>query len=265
MVVIAAASALAALVGAPPAAAAPSADACLAAHTSAQQLRKLGKLEAAHRELLVCAAPTCPQLVAADCTTWVAEVERDIPSILPVVRDRSGREISRVRVRVDGEVVRPLIDGRPIELDPGSHTIRFEPEEGEPVEVELLARVGEKNRSLPVTLTSADVDPLRAAAWVTGSAAVTALAIFAGLAISGQAQYDELEACRPGCAQAEEDAVRTKFLVADVSLVVGLAALAGSATLFVLSIHDDDVPAATIRIAPHAGPSRGGLDVSARF
>lgn len=244
--------------------AAASDEACLAAHADGQRARKQGHLIEARRQLLACAAAGCPSLVTADCATWVAEVERDIPSLLPVLRDGDGRELVDVHVSVDGRTTRERIDGVPIEVDPGPHRVRLETAEAT-IDVDLVARAGEKNRvvagQLPGEAPSSD--GLRTAAWITGGVGLGALGLFGALAIAGQVRYDELDACRPDCAEEEEDGVATTFLVADVSLGVGVAALGTALVLFLVSAEDHDATA--IRLTPAVGAESAGVTAHGVF
>src|SRR6185436_10965278 len=109
--------ALLASVAAAPAARADEADDCIAAHTEAQRLRKQGKLLEARKQLLFCGGKTCPGMLMSDCSTWLTEVEGEVPSIVPALRGPAG-EIADARVLVDGALVRERIDGQPIELEP---------------------------------------------------------------------------------------------------------------------------------------------------
>jgi hypothetical protein len=256
--------ALAALAASAPALALADDEACLAAHADGQRARKQGQLIQARRNLLVCAAAGCPSLVTADCATWVAEVERDIPSLLPVLRDADGRELVEVHVSVDGRPARDRIDGVPIEVDPGPHRVRLETSDAA-VDVEVVARAGEKNRVVSAQLprAAASSDDLRTAAWVTGGVGVGALALFGALAIAGQVRYDELDACRPRCAEEDEEGVATTFLIADLSLGVGLAAVGAAVVLFVVSAPGDEATA--IRVTPAIGPQGAGVAARAAF
>ena len=218
-------------------------EACLSAHGSAQELMKEGKLQAARKQLLLCASGQCPDLLTADCAGWLSEVERDLPSVVFAMRDR-GEELVDVRVSVDGEVVQSQLDGKPIALDPGEHTARFEPADGEPLERKFVLSAGEKNREVAVVIAPPGGHPdLRLASYVVGGVGAVVFNVFAGFAISGQMQFDDLEeSCRPSCDPESSDEVRTKFLAADISLGIGLGAMGVGAVLFALSWFLDDEP-----------------------
>jgi hypothetical protein len=75
---------------------------------------------------------------------------------------------------------------------------------------------------------------------------------FAALGLSGTSEQNELKlTCAPKCTQSEVDPVRTKFTLADVSLVIG--ALALGATVLVLILHSSSsAPRAISRSASAA-------------
>ncbi|HEY6462313.1 MAG TPA: hypothetical protein VIY73_19230, partial [Polyangiaceae bacterium] len=89
-------------------------EACFSAAESAQRVRAQGHLLDAREKLRVCAHPTCPAAVRDDCTTWLAEVEEELPSIVVHARDAAGNDVADVRVLVDGVKVAERLDGLPV-------------------------------------------------------------------------------------------------------------------------------------------------------
>ena len=71
-----------------------------------------------------------------------------IPTLIVAAKDSAGNDRLGVTVTIDGM---PLegVDGRPIALDPGEHTFRFEAAPLPPLEKSLVLRTGEKNRVRP--------------------------------------------------------------------------------------------------------------------
>jgi len=209
--------------------------ACAAAHGDAQRFRRAGKLRASRERLLFCAGGRCPAMLATDCAGWLEELDRDLPTIVASAKDEAGRELVGVRVSIDGTVSAEALDGRPIPLDPGPHTIRFEAAGGGAVERVIVVKTGERNRDVSVTLAghSDPGAPYRVAAFVLAGVGVAALATFAIAAATGQHQYDDLsDTCGTKCDPGTVDEVDTKFLVADIALGVSLASLVGSGALF---------------------------------
>ena len=68
-----------------------------------------------------------------------------------------------------------------------------------------------------------------------GAAGVAGIAVFATFALLGKSDQRHLEAtCSPSCNPADVDALRTKFLIADVALAAGVVSL-GAATYLIVS------------------------------
>jgi len=241
---------------------------CLDAHTRGQRLRKQSKLLEARAALLRCAAGTCPGMVTTDCATWVTELAREVPSVVVALRDDAGREVADARVRIDGRLTGGRIDGRPIELDPGAHQVVVESAAGT-VEQSVVLATGQQNRVVSLTLPDDSArGALRTAAWISGGVGLAGLASFAAFAISGQVSYDDLEACRPGCSQDDEDSVATRFVVADVSLGVGIAGVAGAVVLWLVSRpapHGRPATGGTVDLAPQLGPRHAGAALRGSF
>ncbi len=135
----------------PPAPAPPTADrakvvACLASHALAQSLRKRAKLLNARQELRSCSAQHCPGIVRTDCVGWLEEVQKEVPSIVVAGADRDGDDTTDIQVYLDDQLVAEQLDGRALELDPGTHKLRFELDDAEPIRQTLVARQGERHR-----------------------------------------------------------------------------------------------------------------------
>jgi len=125
--------------------------ACATAAEDAQQLRMDAKLKAARDRLLVCSRPECPATVLRDCSQWMNEVTALMPTVVLGARDAQGRDVLTAQVSIDGVVVATGLDGKALEVDPGTHTFRFV-SGGATAEQAVLIREGEKGRSISVTL-----------------------------------------------------------------------------------------------------------------
>ncbi|MEJ7731050.1 MAG: hypothetical protein WKG00_17775 [Polyangiaceae bacterium] len=206
-------------------------------------------------------------MVTADCAAWVTELAREVPSVVVALRDAGGREGADARVRIDGRLAREHIDGRPIELDPGVHRVVVESSAGT-VEQSVVLGTGQQNRVISLTLPDdAGRGALRTAAWISGGVGLAGLASFAAFAISGQASYDDLETCRPGCSQDDEDSVATRFVVADVSLGVGIAGVAGAVVLWLVSrpAPRGSATGLAVDLVPQLGQRHGGAALRGAF
>ena len=135
-----------------PAAADPTKDQCFATSQTGQELHRSGRLLDAKRELLICAASSCPEAVRADCTNLVNELDREIPTIVFDAKDESGTDLTRVRVSVDGYEVAHKLDGLPLPLDPGQHFFTFTMADRPPVKRSFVLVLGERARHEHIVL-----------------------------------------------------------------------------------------------------------------
>jgi hypothetical protein len=147
-VAVAAAAALVAVAVAAPRARADEKEACVAASDQAQTLRDEGKYRAARLQLLACSRDACPGLVRHDCEKWLSDLDANQPTVVLGARDPKGTDAPSTRVLLDGAVLTSHLDGKPIAVDPGEHTFRYEATGAAPVEQHAVIRVGEKNRML---------------------------------------------------------------------------------------------------------------------
>jgi len=248
--------------------------ACVSAADAAQQLRSDGKLRDARAALLVCAREACPGIVRADCAQWLSEVEAAIPTLVVRAQDTHGRELGDVRVLLDETALSSTLDGLPIAVDPGEHTLVCERAGSKQYREVIVLHTGEKNHVVSATLQDVDaavppgaLTPPRPArsTWRTTTAAglaglgVVALGTFAYFGISGRSDVAHLRSsCAGHCAPDEVDAARNKLILADVSLGLSVAASAAAAWLFF------GAPALPKSTAPSArslavGPVAGGV------
>jgi hypothetical protein len=230
-----------------PASAQPAKAQCVFAAEEGQRLRAQGKLREALARFTSCASDACPVVVRTDCVGWRAEVDAAVPTVVvrAVAAEDPGRELYDVQVSIDGVPVTEKLDGGELPVNPGEHHVTFKAAERTPVTDSVVVRVGEKHRLLTVALPSTHPPaviappPLPAprprvgtpARILLGASAV-ALATSAGFGLSGWLSARSLRSsCSPTCDQADVDAIRTRLRVADISLGVGVAALAAAGWL----------------------------------
>ena len=245
-------------------------DACASAYEESQVARSEGRLRSAQRELAACTRAECAEFIRVDCARWLAEVEVAQPTI--VLRANVGeQEVTEVTVELDGELLTTQLDGKAVAVEPGSHVLTVRYGKRQPMQVSLVFREGEKNRPVVVALEPKPAPAATPAAksaapaargagplpWVllgVGVAGAAGFGVFGGLGVE---QRRDLErSCSPRCEEDRIDAVRTKFLLADVSGAVGLLALAGSGYLFLTA------PRREAQAAFSARPQLAGLLVS---
>jgi hypothetical protein len=256
---------------------------CLSAYSSAQDLRQQGHLLDAREKLLICARQPCPAVLRTDCSSWLSEVQKLLPSIVLGAHRPAGPDWVDVTVRLDGAVLTRRLDGKAIAVDPGEHLLSFDVDGQSTVQEHVVIREGEKARDIVVTIGgplaeaqgpagrppaeaqgSASQPPgnrpreasnawTGAAPWFAGTAAV-ALGVFAYFAVAGLSRWDHCH--QGGCSASDRSFVDTQWIGADVALGVG--AVATGITAYLYLSRPRSGPPARVSAAPVRG---GGLIV----
>jgi len=251
---------------------------CVEASEQAQAERRDGKLMSARDDLVVCAQEKCPAVVKEDCAKWLAEVEAAIPTVSLGARTEAGADIAHATFWVDGVVSEDASAGKVISLDPGVHKVRVEAN-GETMESEVVARAGEKNRAVTIVFAARSaspvVDPVPVAPagpahasrspwpFILGGIGIASLGAFTYFAVSGINDRSELNStCAPHCAQSDVDSIRTKFIVADITGVVGVASLGAAAWLWFSSPKPSARSAGPTAVGFVPLPAGGAVTVS---
>jgi hypothetical protein len=218
--------------------------ACVQAYVDAQAARKAGELLHARGELELCADPSCPGMVQRDCSTWLEEVNRALPTVVLVVRDEKGRDRADVTAMADGVAV--ALDGHPVALDPGPHTVLVRTKGARTKEQRFVLAEGEHDRSVVVVLPSgAPEQPAESpraatsrgvptASWVLGGAAVVSLGVFGYFAARGASDRATF-GCERGCESADYNQVNREFWAGDAALGIGLALVGAAAVVWLVS------------------------------
>lgn len=241
--------------------------ACARAHEQAQIDRRDGKFREAKKQLLACMQDRCPLAAEAPCKRWYEELDASMPTIVARVFDREGSSTFDAKLLIDGEVVDEHVGPTAIEVDPGKHVARFELA-GAVAEREFTIVEGQKNMIVearfaapakPATNASdggapkpgedAASRPIPTSAIVFGGVGVVGVGAFAILGATGLAKESSLRAgCAPGCDKSEVSALHARYVAADVSLGVGVAAIAAATILFVTR------PSKNVQLAVDASP-----------
>lgn len=269
---------LVAAVSAPPVAWAQEADEeakqrCVDAHVAAQRSRIQGRLVQAKQELLSCASAACPAVLRDECLQWLPEVLAGLPSVRLEASDQDGAPVALTALWVDGEAAPVPMEGMQVALDPGRHLLRALADSGTEAEVLVELHAGETDRVVRFTFPPAVQEPRPsqtatttpapvreppakadnpASPWLyglvgVGVASATSFGIFA---VRGRMKQKDLETgCAPRCDQQDVDAMRQDYLVADLSLLAGVAAISGAAILHLGS--DDSVDLAASPMSVH--------------
>jgi hypothetical protein len=130
------------------------AQACADDYVNGQILRKEHKLLEARETLRRCAQSTCKAFIIKDCTTWLDATEASIPAVVPVAENEAGDAVLDVKVAMDGAELLSLLDGRSVEVDPGTHVFVFEAPDGRRAEKSVLVAEGNKAVRVEVTLSN---------------------------------------------------------------------------------------------------------------
>jgi len=259
---------------------------CLTASDQGQSLRDEGKYRRAREAFTTCSRPVCPTIVQRDCVKWLADLEATSPSVVVNAKDDKGNDLTAVKVTVDGVPLASALDGRPVVVDPGEHTFRYETDGFPPVEDKVVIHSGEKSRVLtvqfgtPAAPGGASASGGAAAsgeapkgggggtassAWVFAGIAVVAFGTEAYFGLSGLSDRSSLEnGCgkTQTCNPSDVDSVRTKFTVADIALAVGIVS-AGLSAYFFLTHKPEPSQSAHVDFAPL--PGGGAATLGGRF
>jgi hypothetical protein len=276
-----------------------SADQCIAAAEQSQPLRQDGKLRAAREKLIACSRPDCPSVVRTDCTKWMADLDALMPTVVVRAVDSTGADVAGVRVSVDGEVLAALPEGREIEIDPGTHALRFEHEGYAAVDQQIVVRESERHRILSVSFAAGSAPSAAAPSSLAGASSPTspggevapagrsrvlpivlvgAGAVGLGVAsyfwIAGLSDRSNLAsscakgatAANPGnCLQSDIDSAHGKLVVGDVVGGIGIAAAAVGVGLLLFGSSGGSGTEAAAPVAVDLGPRGGSLQIRGRF
>jgi hypothetical protein len=214
--------------------------ACIAAHKAGQERRLDNDWVGARERFRACASSGCPKLMIEQCSDWVRQAETNVPSVLIVVRDSQGRDVSDVKVTLDGSDLGTRWVGIPVETNPGSHRV-VAMRRGERAERKFVAVLAEKQKKIEVLFAaspgerraasgSQEIRSDRAAPPWAGYAllGVGAVAFGVGtyLGIDTLRQQRDLKECRGHCDADDVDRGKRTALLADVAFGVGLVSIA---------------------------------------
>ncbi len=134
------------LVSGPAKAADPTTADCLAASDASLRSGNEHKLRAERSQLLVCAAASCPADIRRECIRRVDEVNAAIPTLIFAAEDADGRDLTAVKVTMDGELLAERLEGTALSIDPGQHDFVFETAGQPRLTGQYVIREGQKDR-----------------------------------------------------------------------------------------------------------------------
>ena len=126
---------------------------CVDAHSRGQDAKDQGKLSLARKLFLTCAQSACPSVVQSDCARFADDLTRQQPSLTFAARDGGGADLPDTTVYVDDALVVTRLDGKPHDVDPGTHTVKFS-NNGKDQIVTIVVGAGEKARAVTATFGS---------------------------------------------------------------------------------------------------------------
>lgn len=257
--------------------------ACIAASEQGLTLRKQGKLHDALGQLAICADAACPDEVKVECSRRIDAIKTAMPTLVFEARDAAGNDLGAVTVTMDGAPLATKLDGRPLAIDPGEHTFRFEAAGQAPVEKKLVLREGQRDRRESIVIGTAIVAPpppppppppstwntrksLAVAAGGVGLVGVGLGVVFALYASSSQSR--EKSDCSPGACPnypqgvEDYDTAKKDATGATIAFTAGAIFLAAGAVLWFTAPSEAKPPSAAlrrVRIVPALVGSGGGF------
>lgn len=222
--------------------------ACYDDFERSQVLRRAHRLTEARAALSHCAVPTCPVVVSRPCEKWLAEVEATLPTVTVRAETGRGEAIKQGSLSIDG-TVRGELPMVSFSLDPGEHTFVLRQGSETVARATVVLAEGDKNREVLLRGVRPEGDPppahpatppasappippprrgLSAGPIALFATSAVGLGLFAVVGSGARSDAADLRTrCSPRCPSSEVDAIRTRAIVADVGLGVGVVALAG--------------------------------------
>jgi hypothetical protein len=276
---------------------------CIDANTRGQELRRDGKLSAAGEAFRTCSVPSCPALLRDDCTRRLDEIEHAQPTIVFDAKDAGGRDLSAVKVTVDGKPLTERLTGAPLAVDPGEHVFTFEVAGQPPSSQTFVVKEGEKDRRerivlgggaapaptpsgpaqgpAPASPPASSAPPpdegmgtrkiLGLTAAGLGVVGVGVGAVF-GLMTSSQASQQKTDcASATSCkshdaALSDHSSASTDGAISTASFIAGGVLLAVGGVLFFTGGHAAEPGATTaLVVAPSVGPGGAGMLLKGEF
>jgi hypothetical protein len=234
--------------------------ACVRDHERAQVEAVAGHVKQALELALACSKDVCPSYARNDCLKFADEYRAKLPSVTVRARGTDGCDTADANVSIDGVLVAERLEGRALPVDPGAHTIVVQVPGVAAEEQKIVAAEGERDRVLTfgdarAKRCGAPVEPpkksggfsgLTVGGMVLGGIGLAALATSGGLGIKGLVERGDLDECKPTCSDDQIATVRLNFIIGDVFLATGVAAVGTAIVLIVVGTSEpgpDDQPA----------------------
>ena len=252
---------------------------CAKAYEASQEQKSGGKLRDARQSLVTCSQSACPGFIKKDCAKWLSEVEGAIPSVVFSAKAGSD-DVIDVKVSLGDEVMAESLDGKAVQVDPGTHVFVFESPRFGKKDVKVVVKEGQKSQSVlaeftpekkdggatpahdegSTKITPEKVKGNKTVAYVLAGVGVVGLGGFAYFGLSGKSDQNGLKcADTKTCKDSDLDPIKKKYLYADISLGVGLVSLGVATYLLMSGPSKKEQPAAQSQpLHFDVAPSRGG-------
>ena len=267
-------------------------EACVDAHSRGQDARDQGKITLARKLFLTCAQSGCPAAVQGDCARFADDLSNLQPTVNFVARDGNGNDLPNTTVYVDGTLVATAIDGKPVDIDPGNHTVKFSNggkdeivtvvigsgEKGRVVQARFgsatpsgpLSGTGNSDRTTQRKETAKTTHPKGSLALVIGGGVLAvggaAWALYGNSQVPSQCSLSTHECAAPPGDKVFDDAssAASKVNIGIITASVGVAALAGGLVWYFGGAKTEK-PSTDQAIAPWVSGNGGGVAVLGRF
>jgi hypothetical protein len=263
--------------------------ACFDAAEKGQTLRAAHKLVDARDQFRLCAAPTCPASVQTDCVTWVAEVEKGVPTVVLSAKDATGNDVIDLDVTMDGAPLATKLDGTSLPVNPGPHTFRFQWSDGTSRDLQKVIAEGQKDVVVAVSLApiggvagppalvgpaavltqrptaAAGGPPWHTIGWITGGVGVAGLilgGVFSAITISDKNAADCNSTTHTCTNYGSMNSAMSAASVSGVGYIGGGVLVATGAAFLLFTRGTRETPtratSTTVRVGPMAGARVGG-------
>jgi hypothetical protein len=256
--------------------------ACFEAAGKGQTLRDAHKLVEARVQFRICAAATCPPAVQTDCTGWLGDADKAVPTVVLSAKDVSGEDAFDVSVSLDGTPVAARLDGAAIPVDPGPHTFRFQWPDGTTVDRQTLVPEGQKAMVVSAVRAAAPTAPPQPVStapavakpsdgpwhtigWIVGGVGVAGIGL--GVAFTAVTLSDKSAAqCNSAgvCSKySSVSSARSAAPVAGTGLIGGSALVLAGAALLLFTRESTEAPAQArdLHVAPMIAREANGVSL----
>jgi len=133
--------------------------ACVTNYKSGLDQENTGHLLEARELFIRCSKSACGSPLREECTMRFTQLGMDIPSIVPVVTNATGKPVLDVEVQVDGTRLTSSLDGHSFIMNPGPHDFSFSKDGHIFASQSLLIVQGQRNRLIAASLSPPQAAP----------------------------------------------------------------------------------------------------------